>query len=342
MKIALINFGGIGDEILFLPTIKSLKKMYPQSIISLILEPRSKCIEQLTNLIDKTIECDIKSSNRFIEVFKLLITLWRGKYDMIVSSGSSPLISIILFLSGIKKRYGYDTGRLSRFLLTKAIKLNKQQYAAEMYHDLISPLGDEKAQLPKIIIKNSFQTNPMQDKLNIPTGKKIILIHPGSSKLSRQKNIIKSYAKWDEVIQKLKENYTVLLVGGPDDKDVIEKINTDGIINLYGVTKDIKDLAKLIKKADLTLCIDSAPMHMAVALDKTLIAIFGPTDEKKLLPNDEGFGEKFIALTTHSSCRPCLWDKRAESCDNPTCLDITSGKIVTKVDEILQTHLSHL
>ena len=58
-KILVINFGGIGDEILFLPTLISLKKEYPNSRITLALEPRSKGIKDLTNIIDDVFLIDI-------------------------------------------------------------------------------------------------------------------------------------------------------------------------------------------------------------------------------------------------------------------------------------------
>jgi ADP-heptose:LPS heptosyltransferase len=41
--------------------------------------------------------------------------------------------------------------------------------------------------------------------------------------------------------------------------------------------------------SDLVVCVDSAPMHIAVALPKNLVALFGPTDPKRLLPQDERF-----------------------------------------------------
>lgn len=64
-KILMINFGGIGDEILFLPTIVSVKKLYPDSKITLCLEPRSKSIKDLTELIDDIIEIDIKRKDKY-------------------------------------------------------------------------------------------------------------------------------------------------------------------------------------------------------------------------------------------------------------------------------------
>ena len=60
MKILFINFGGLGDEILFLPTIISIKKQFPNAEITLALEPRSKGVTSLTNIIDNTLFADIK------------------------------------------------------------------------------------------------------------------------------------------------------------------------------------------------------------------------------------------------------------------------------------------
>ena len=62
-KILFINFGGLGDEILFLPTIISTKKEFPDSEITLALEPRSKGILSLTDIIDETLFAEINILN---------------------------------------------------------------------------------------------------------------------------------------------------------------------------------------------------------------------------------------------------------------------------------------
>ena len=63
-KILAINFGGIGDEIFFLPTLISLNKEFPNSHITLALEPRSKGIKDLTDVIDDLILVDVKGENQ--------------------------------------------------------------------------------------------------------------------------------------------------------------------------------------------------------------------------------------------------------------------------------------
>ena len=83
-RILFINFGGLGDEILFLPTILSVKEQFPESEITLALEERSQGITSLTDVIDKTFYANIKSRGKYLELFKLLLKIWRGKYDMVI------------------------------------------------------------------------------------------------------------------------------------------------------------------------------------------------------------------------------------------------------------------
>ena len=327
MKILTINFGGIGDEIFFLPTIISLKKEFPEAKITLALEPRSKSIKDLTYKIDDLFLIDIKNKNKYLELLKLIYLARKGQFDIVISSGGNKFISILLWLTGIKKRYGYNTGKLSELLLTKAVKLNKNQYACDMYHDLITPLTDKKTLLPEINIEQ-------QEK--IPNS---VLIHPGVSKMSVQKGMIKTITPeiWAETINMLLEkNKKVILAGGPDDDECIQKIlskidlNNTNFKNFYGKTKNIRELAILISKAEKFICSDSAPLHIAVAMKTKTYAIFGPTDDKKLIPQSELVN----AIKANDTCpiKPCLWEHRQTTCQNLDCLNISAEDIINRIN----------
>ena len=324
MNILAINFGGIGDEIFFLPTLISLKKEFPNSRITLALEPRSKSIKDLTNIIDDLFLIDIKGKNKYAELTKLIFLARKGKFDMVVSSGGNKLISILLTLTGIKKRYGYNTGKLSQILLTKAVKLNKNQYACAMYHDLITPITEYKTLLPEINVNS-------QEKIE-----NSVLIHPGVSKMSVQKGMVKTIPAetWAELIDLLiNEGKNVILAGGPDDKEVIDIIRTStknkNFEDLYGKTKSLKDLAELIGKAEIFVCSDSAPLHVAVAMKTKTYVIFGPTDDKKLIPQSENI----TAVKANDNCpiKPCLWEHRQTTCESLDCLKISAKDIVSKI-----------
>ena len=324
MKILFINFGGLGDEILFLPTIISVKKQFPNAEITLAFEPRSKGVVSLTNIIDKTLYADIKGKNKYFELFKLLVKIWRERFDMVVSSGSNKFISMFLFSTFIPKRYGYNSGKLSELLLTSAVKLNKNQYAAKMYHDLVRGITEYNTELPEIdVIKKNTEADT-------------VLIHPGVSLLSVKKGMIKTIPakEWAEVVNKLADcGKKVILAGGPDDRETIETIQklvpAEKYTNMFGKTKNLKELAELISGAEKFLCSDSAPLHVAVALGVKTYVIFGSTDDKKLIP-DNG---QVVPLKAKCDCplQPCLWERRQTTCETLDCLKITADEIVDAV-----------
>ena len=235
------------------------------------------------------------------------------------------MIALLLYLTGIKKRYGYDTGKLSQKLLTAAVPLNKNQYACAMYHDLVTPLTSCKTYLPEIDV-------PVQEKI-----KNTVLIHPGVSRMSVQKGMIKTISPniWAGVVDLLiLKGKRVILAGGPDDEECIttirqtlsERGHGHMYEDYYGKTKSLRDLAELIAKSEIFICSDSAPLHVAVALKTRTFVIFGPTDDKKLIPQMD-----FITpVKANDSCpiKPCLWEHRQTTCDKLDCLKISAEDIV--------------
>ena len=324
-KILFINFGGLGDEILFLPSIISVKKEFPDSVITLALEPRSKGITSLTDIIDETLFADIKGRGKYFELLKLLLKIWTKKFDIAVSSGGNKFISLFLFLTFIPKRFGYYTGKISELFLSKTVSLNKNQYAVDMYQDLIKPLTNNKTELPQINVEK---------KEVVPDS---VLLHPGVSLMSIKRGMIKTVSAevWAEVTEKLADKgKKVILAGGPDDKEIIEKITQkvppEKITNMYGKTKNLKELAELISASEKFLCSDSAPLHIAIALGVQTYAIFGSTDDKKLIPQN---GKVIPIKASNCTCplQPCLWEKRQTTCENLDCLKITADEIVEKI-----------
>ncbi|MFA7335726.1 MAG: glycosyltransferase family 9 protein [Candidatus Obscuribacterales bacterium] len=352
-KVLAINFGGIGDEVLFLPTLERIKELAPDCELTLLVEPRSKSVMEVTNLIDKIITFDIKKKPlTLVDLIRLTMLLRTGGYDMVISSGSSPMVAMLLFLSGIKLRVGYDSGSPVKSLLTHPVKLVREQYAADMYHDLTKGMAnylrrkadanasirdvDHTYQVPKVTLKaeslaamkafleeglratqNAVTTDDTKpaDISQIDTRPvKTVLIHPGTSQMAVSKGIIKHWSSenWLTFIRLLQNQKDqpfqtrVILCGGPDDKEVVAGLerllkadsgqgkngssaSAAPYISAVGKTKGLADLAALTSLCDVLVCVDSAPMHIGVGLNKNLVALFGPTDPKLLIPNQKNF-----------------------------------------------------
>ncbi|MGE5707070.1 MAG: glycosyltransferase family 9 protein [Bacteroidota bacterium] len=330
-RILAVNFGGIGDEILFFPVLQSLREAYPQAWIAVLVEPRCRGIMAFNPAVDEVLTFDVKNQPTLGDFLRTVGALRERHFDLAIASGSSPAIPLLLFLSGAPQRVGYDANRLSG-LLTHRVPLKKEQYAARMYYDLVSFLGIE-FRLPQAVVApedgawaKGFLGNP-----NRP----VVVFHPGVSQMGIRKGILKSWHphRWAKLIAyAMDQGWTAVLAGGPDDEEAVREIRSlldREPLMAYGQTKGIGQLAALIEEADALVAVDSAPMHMAVAVGTPVVAIFGPTDPDKLLPTNTRHKAVFPAGL---ECRPCLWAKRSRSCEPLHCLD---GVTVEMVEEAL-------
>jgi ADP-heptose:LPS heptosyltransferase len=312
-RIAVINVGGIGDNLLFYPVVRAVKQYYPESNVSFILEARSQGAASLMPDVDTVIPIDVQGVSKPTLFWNLLTELRKGQYDGVVSCGSSPFISVLLALSGISCRVGFDSGRLSTLCLTQPAHLLKESYAADMYyelaeafafannlHELPTPLS-----LPQSITPTDAQKIAMKARLeqrfqehDLTVGERpLILVHPGVSRVSIEKGLVKRWhpSRWAELMLKLSKTNTVMLIGGPDDVDELTAIEGElpqthpHILDGIGLTRSLAELADLLTQVDCFVCADSAPMHVAVGVNTPLVAFFGEMEPKRLLPDEPKF-----------------------------------------------------
>lgn len=343
-RILVVNFGGIGDEILFFPVIQSLREAYPQAHLTALVEPRCRGVMTFNPAVDEVVTLDVKGKPSLSELLEVMGSLRTRGFDLAIGSGRSPVMPVLLLLSGARYRAGYDANRLS-WTLTEKAPCNPQQYAAEMYYDLIRSWIPIPFRLPQAALTQADRewAKAFLTEHGVQPGEPVVVLHPGTSKLSVIKKFHKSWesAKWAELAARLQaDGVHVVLAGGPDDAEAIADIKSKltvkpsapaapeslksnglrphvGLIEAYGQTKGLGQLAALIANASILVCVDSAPMHLGVAVGTPTVALFGPTDPAKLLPT----GTVHQAIHVDGlSCRPCLWDRRQTTCDELTCM----------------------
>lgn len=292
MRILALVPGGIGDQILFFPTLDDLKRYYPEAEIDVVVEPRSKGAYRVCKSVHEVINFDFKDRNGLADWGNLLGVIRDREYDIALSLGRSSLVGLLLWLTGVPTRVGYQGA--GSFFLTNPVPLKTEQYAAQMYHDLLQGLGIN-APCPPLSINVPKQdidwAESEQKRLSIhDTG--YILIHGGSSEVAQTKGIDKIYPakKWQQIIediQQRKPDLPIVILEGPDDKQLVGSL-LESTENLkVTAPPDVGKLAAMIAGANLMLCSDSAPMHLSVAVGTYTIALFGPTNSKKLLPQSD-------------------------------------------------------
>lgn len=302
MRIAALVPGGIGDQVLFFPTLTALKTAYPHADIDVIVEPRSKGAYRVCTSVSSVIPFDFKARSSPADWANLLGILRDRYYDAVISLGKRWGIGLLLWLTGIPQRISYDNPLGKRFL-TAAIPLRTEQYAAAMYHDLLQGL-DLQTACPDMSInvprRDVEWAEGERSRLDLAQSG-YVLIHGGSSQLALTKGIDKIYpvSSWKAIIQDFQTRQPempIVVVQGPEDGAFVAELMT--VAPGLKVTQpgDIGKLSAMIAGASLMLCTDSAPMHLAVSLQVYTLALFGPTDPAKLLPQSD----KFIGIKSPS------------------------------------------
>ncbi|MGK7921501.1 MAG: glycosyltransferase family 9 protein [Trichodesmium sp.] len=292
MRILALVPGGIGDQILFFPTLDDLKQSYPESQIDVIVEPRSKGAYRVCKSVRDVLTYDFKDANSLADWGNLLGIMRDREYEAVISLGQRWTVGLLLWLTGIPKRVGYAGN--GAIFLSDPIPLKTEQYAAQMYHDLLQGM-DITTPFKEIsinVLKTDIdEAEAEQQRLGVAESG-YILIHGGSSQLAQVKGIDKIYPTnyWQEIISELQQkqpNLPVVIVKGPEDAPWVNQIKESSPDIKVVTPRDVGKLAAMIAGANLMICTDSAPMHLAVAVGTYTIALFGPTEPDKLLPKSD-------------------------------------------------------
>ncbi|MCX7845418.1 MAG: O-antigen ligase family protein [Dictyoglomaceae bacterium] len=315
-KALAFNLGGLGDQVLFLPVLLRLKERFKR--VKVIVESRGKEILEIAGY--EIEEFNPKNKLSFWETFKLLTKLKKEEYSLTISSGKSPFIPIFMYLTGAKERVGYKENPLS-FLYTHKASSKRNEYMGKVHYRLIKILGiDDEFSFPKLsppeeskrIVENELNKlglNPFN----------YVLIHPGISEMSIKRGIDRRWEgeKWKELCERLKkENIPFIITIGPDEKEIgnsLKSLIPDGI---FITPKSLQEFLSLIYFCKIMICLDSAPLHLGVILNKPLVALFGPTNPKEIIPEND----IFQVAKTNLSCQPCLWERRKRICDTLDCM----------------------
>ncbi|MGB5961451.1 MAG: glycosyltransferase family 9 protein [Coleofasciculaceae cyanobacterium] len=295
MRILALVPGGIGDQILFFPTLDDLKQNYPDAEIDVVVEPRAKGAYRVSGSVEEVLTFDFKDRNGPADFGNLLGIVRDREYDAALTLGRRWSVGLLLWMTGIPTRIGYSANA-GKWFLTQTVPLKTEQYAAAMYHDLLQGFGINTPcpELAVSVPKPDIQWAETQQQRLGTTETGYILIHGGSSQLALSKGINKIYPveKWQQIIEDLQRkqpDLPIVMLKGPEDEEFIAQMmqfRPDLKVTSPG---DIGKLAAMIAGANLMLCTDSAPMHLSVAVGTPTIALFGPTDAKKLLPQSEKY-----------------------------------------------------
>lgn len=261
--------------------------------------------------------------------FKLGKALRSENYDQAILLPNSWKSALVPYFANIPLRTGF-IGECRWGLLNDARKLDKQKLTMTVQrfvalgrakNDFLSP---EDYPVPKLLIEEEKKTAVIQS-FGLKVSKKVLALCPGAEYGPAKRWPEQYYA--EVARQKIIQGWQVWIFGSEKDKAVAENINqkTDhACVDFSGKTR-LEEAVDLMSLVHTVVSNDSGLMHVAAALDKKIVAIYGSSDPGFTPP----LCEHVNIITLNLECSPCF--KRECPLQHTNCLNHISPQLVLEM-----------
>ena len=236
---------------------------------------------------------------------KLGRELRQEAYNRAIVLPNSWKSALVPYFARIPKRTGY-LGECRWGLLNDIRKLDKSILTMTVQRFIALGRPAESKQppefpIPQLSVDVSGQ-NKVEEKFNLNLDKKILALCPGAEYGPSKRWPAAHFAELAKA--KIQEGWQVWLLGSEKDSSITAKINQlvqDKCLDFAGKTS-LVEAVDLISLADCVVSNDSGLMHLAAALNKKIIAIYGSSDPKFTPP----LNKKAQVISLYLECSPCF------------------------------------
>lgn len=263
--ILVITLSNIGDAVMTTPVLQTLHRLYPNALIDMVVDRRSKELFTHCPYIGELYEKDKHSFLRGAP--ELIFRLRKKNFQLIVDLRTDALA---FFLRAEKK-------------LTKRNTDPRAQHAVEQHMSVLDSLSANSGAAECCLWIGINDIRHAQQVLGSYAGKKILCIAPGANSPGK----IWGAQNYRELLDNIIEQFDcVLLLGSREDADAAKLLCADTgnfIINLCGETT-LLQAAAFLKHASLFIGNDSGLGHMAAAMGVPTCTLFGPGNPDRYHP----------------------------------------------------------
>ena len=332
-KILLIKLSAVGDVVHTIPVLNKLRRRYPKAQLDWLVTPGIAELLQHHPAITRIIEFERAEWSTpwrlapFASYARLAAGLRRAGYDLVIDVHGQFRTAALTLATGAPTRIGFDRPR-ARVWDASPRKFSEQarkhawqgaregSWLAYTHHIPVPTLDlhavDRYLNVGPIL---DLDREPADFSFPIPQSAvsrveallaqhgadraDIVIMAPGTIWETKHWGSDK-FAKVAGHL--LSNGFAVVLIGTQREHAVCEEVAglAPGAVDLAGMTT-LSELAALIRRSAICITNDSGPMHLAIALDRPVISIFGPTDPIWIGP----YGRANAVLRADLECSPC-------------------------------------
>jgi len=372
-KILLIKLSAVGDVVHTIPVLNKLRRRYPLAQLDWLVTPAIAELLRHHPAITNIIEFEREAWSKpwrlepFASYLRLASRLRAAAYDLVVDMHGQFRTAALTLATGAPARIGFDRPRAGvwdaspRKFPEQARKhawqgAREGSWLAYTHHIPVPTLDlhavDRYLNVGPIL---GLDREPADFSFPIPQSAvsqvetllaqhganraEIVIMAPGTIWETKQWGS----EKFAQVAAHfLSKGLAVILIGSQRERVVCEEVAalSPGAIDLAGRTA-LSELAALIRRSAISVTNDSGPMHLAVALDRPVVSIFGPTDPVWIGP----YRRANAVLHADLECSPCYLRRLKHCRHGHACMhNVSAPAVIERAERILsasQNRLAH-
>lgn len=307
MKFLVIQTAFIGDVVLATALIEKIHRFFPEADIHFLLRKGNESLLKGHPLVTKTLIWD-KKQHKYKKLWEVLWQIRRERYDYLLNCQRFGASGLLTVFSGARHTVGFDKNPFSRWFSRRVphqMGKGASRFGLPWIHEvdrnlsLLDHLTDTSPEKPKLYPTESDWGTIAP----LAAVKPYVCMAPTSVWFTKQWPA----GAWVELILKIPADHTIYILGAPGDAEVCDYIaavsQRDKVVNLAGKIA-LPASAALMEGAVMNYVNDSAPLHLASAMNAPVTAVFCSTvPEFGFTPLSDN---TTIWQTSESlDCRPC-------------------------------------
>jgi heptosyltransferase-2 len=296
----------LGDVVLTTPLLAALHRQLQPRRMTIVVRPEAAPLVRHHPCVDAVIVDDKRGQNRGVSgALRMASRLRNESVDVAVAPHRSLRTALVLAGARIPRRVGFAVGP-GAALYHVRIPRDLRRHDVARNLSLLQAFGglDGDPEPPRLTPSAGASTraDSLLRGLDIEPGRSLFGLSPGSVWATKRWTP-EGFAQVARGIQSRYGGY-VLLLGGPDDAAIAARVAAAAgasVINLAGKT-DLDTFLALVRRLRVLVSNDSAPMHVAAALDVPVVAVFCATSPAQ---GYGPYGEHVAVVQADLECRPC-------------------------------------
>jgi len=310
-----------GETLFVTPFLRALRQQRPDAYLATLGWPTCRAILLHNPHVDELLDYDERGAHRGLAgSWRLIQALRAHRVDAAFILRRSFSRTLLLALAGIPTRVGFANAK-SGWLLTHRVRPSSMpRHKAFSYLPLLEAVGlpvilqpyeytvnsEEREAARDFLVKRCQTPVPAQQVSD--TFGPLVVLHPGANWFHKRWAADRFAALGDRLISA--HQARVLITGGPDDVALAESIQRamrQPAVLVAGQTT-VRQLGALLEHVQLVVSNDTGILHLAAALHRPLVALYGPTSPT--LTGPLGDPQRTVVLH-HADCCPRI------PCDQP-------------------------